>query len=308
VSGAPTAASPTGEQLEIVSGTQRAVVVEVGAGLRTYAVDGHDVIDGYDADEPCPAGKGQHLMPWPNRVEDGSYTFDGRQHRLPLTEPERRNAIHGLVRWSAWTVVERASDRAALEHVLRPQSGYPFSLALRVEYALSDEGLSVETTARNIGTERCPFGSGAHPYLTAGSRVVDESELQVPARTVLRTDERGLPVGASPVAGSDYDFRASRPLGPTRLDDCFTDLDRDEAGVARVELGDPAGATTVALWVDPSYPYLMLFTGDPLPEVARRSLAVEPMTCPPNAFRSGESLVVLDPGATWRGAWGISRR
>ena len=81
--------APSGEQLELSFGEQRAVVVEVGAGLRAYAVGGREVLDGYPADEMCASGRGQVLMPWPNRIEDGSYEFDGRRHQLPLTEVER---------------------------------------------------------------------------------------------------------------------------------------------------------------------------------------------------------------------------
>ena len=192
-----------------------------------------------------------------------------------------------------------------MEHLLRPQPGYPFSLAIRIEYRLSDEGLHVRTTATNVGADRCPFGAGAHPYLNAGTAPVDDAILRVPARTVLRTDERGIPTGAESAEATDYDFRRPRPIGPTRLDHCFTDLERDEDGLARVELRHPRDHTGITLWVDAGYPYLMLFTGDPLPDVDRRSLAVEPMTCPPNAFRSGEALISLEPGASWVGEWGI---
>ena len=132
---------PSGEQIEINAGEQRAVVVEVGAGLRSYTVGERDVLDDYEADEMASAGRGQVLMPWPNRIQDGTYEFAGRWYHLPLTEPEARNAIHGLVRWVAWTVGEREADRVVMEHTLHPQPGYPFSLALSVEYALSEDGL-----------------------------------------------------------------------------------------------------------------------------------------------------------------------
>jgi aldose 1-epimerase len=298
--------APSGAQLEITRGEQRAVVVEVGAGLREYTVGDRHLLDGYGEDELCPAGKGQLLLPWPNRIEGGSYELGGRAHQLPLDEPERRNAIHGLVRWAAWGVAEHERDRVTLEHVLHPSPGYPFRLALRIEYALAEEGLRVTTTATNAGDERSPFGAGAHPYLTAGTGLVDGALLRVPARTVLRSDERGIPAGADPVAGTEYDFREERPVGPIALDHCFTDLERDEDGIVRVELHDPESGNGVTLWADRAYAYVMVFTGDPLPDVARRSLAVEPMTCPPNAFRSGEALVVLEAGDSWSGRWGIA--
>jgi aldose 1-epimerase len=300
--------APSGAQYEITHREQRAVIVEVGGGLRGYSVEDRDLLDGYGVKEICPSGRGQVLIPWPNRLQDGRYTFAGRDHQLALTEPERRNAIHGLVRWAAWTAAELAPDRVVMEHLVRPQPGYPFSLAIRIEYRVSDEGLQVRTTATNVGAECCPFGSGAHPYLTAGTALVDETILRVPAHAVLRTDERGTPTGVESAEVTEYDFRRPRPIGPTRLDHCFTDLERDEDGLARVELRHPRDQTGVTLWVDAGYSYLMLFTGDPLPEVDRRSLAVEPMTCPPNAFRSGDALISLEPGASWVGEWGIDPR
>jgi len=298
--------APSGAQLELVHGDRRAVVVEVGAGLRTYDVGNAARLDGYADDELCPSGRGQVLMPWPNRIEDGSYEFDGRQHQLPLSEAGARNAIHGLVRWVAWTVTERGEGRVVLEHLLHPQPGYPFVLALRVEYALDDDGLTVRTTATNVGADPCPFGSGNHPYLTLGTDTVDALTLTVPAGVVLESGDRGLPGASRAVAGTELDFRTPRPIAGTRLDNAFTGLERGADGRVRVELRDDASGTGLVLWADESYTHLQLFTGDPLPDVARRSLAVEPMTCPPNAFRSGEGVIRLEPGASWSGAWGIS--
>jgi aldose 1-epimerase len=296
--------APSGEQIELAFGDQRAVVTEVGAGLRSYFADGRALVDGYEPDEFAPSGRGQLLIPWPNRIEDGSYELDGRRHQLPLDEPERQNAIHGLVRWSAWRIAERENDSAVLEHVLHPRPGYPFSLALRVEYSLSDDGLTVRTAAANVGAETAPYGMGAHPYLAVGGGRVDATELGVPAGTVLEANERGIPVGAAPVEGTELDFRIARAIGTTKLDHAFTDLERGSDGRATVELGTRDGET--ALWVDEAYPYLMVFTGDTLPDGGRRSVAVEPMTCAPNAFRSGDGLIRLEPEQTHTGTWGIS--
>jgi len=206
-------ARPADGEVEIVSGDQRAVVVTVGGGLRTYSIGERVLLDGFPAGEQSRSGRGQVLIPWPNRLEDGTYEFDGRRHRLPITEPEHRNAIHGLVRDVIWTVSDHDSDRVAVEHELRPQPGYPFALALRIEYELSTSGLRVCTTATNVGAEACPYGAGAHPYLTVGTATVDTTILRAPGRTVLRTDERGLPVSAISVEGTDYDFRRPRRIG-----------------------------------------------------------------------------------------------
>jgi len=300
--------APSGEQIAIELGDRRAVVVEVGGGLRVLSAGGLELLDGYGEDEPCTAARGQILVPWPNRLEDGSYEFDGRRHQLPIDEPSGHHAIHGLVRRESWTVAARAPDRVELEHVLRPRPGYPFSLALRVEYALAAEGLAVCMTATNVGDAACPYGAGAHPYLRLGTRVVDPLVLRIPAATRIVANARLLPVGSTPVAGTEYDFRDPRPIGATVFDTCYTELERGADGRARVELREPDGGAALTLWADESFSYLQVFTGDPIPDVRRRSLAVEPMTCPPNAFRSGEALVRLEPGESHTGAWGIEFR
>jgi aldose 1-epimerase len=297
--------NPTGEQHEIAHDDQRVVVVEVGGGLRSYAVGERQILDGYGAGEMATAGRGQVLAPWPNRLEDGSYEFEGRRHQLPLSEPEHANAIHGLVRWAAWEAREREPHRVVLGHVVHPRPGYPFTLELCVAYELSEGGLAVQTTATNVGTETCPYGSGAHPYLSVGTATVDDIVLRVPARTALRSDERGIPVDTLPGDGTELDFRAARPIGGAKLDHGYTDLERDDDGFARVELRARDGGRGVTLWVDEGHPYLMVFTGGH-PAVERRGLAVEPMTCAPNAFRSGDGLLRLEPGVSVTTSWGIS--
>ena len=202
--------APSGEQIEIVHGDQRAVVVEVGGGLREYTLDGRNVLDGYGADEMSSSGRGQVLIPWPNRIQDGRYSFDGQEHQLPLDDVAEQDAIHGLVRWGSWIAGDRAENRVVMEHALHPQPGYPFSLALSVEYLLSDEGLLVRTTATNRGPRPCPYGSGNHPYLTVSETSVDSLTLRVPAHTLLRSDERGIPVDSATGEGTEYDFRRPR--------------------------------------------------------------------------------------------------
>lgn len=294
----------SGAQTELVHGRQRAVVVEVGGGLRTYAVGYLAVLDGYGEGELRVSGRGQVMAPWPNRLEDGRYTWDGVDYQLPVDEVAAHNAIHGLAVWASWRVVEQEPHRAVLGHRLLPRDGYPFTVDLRVEYSLGDDGLTVRQTATNLGDAACPYGAGMHPYLRLGTDVVDPLELGLPADTVLRSDERGLPVGTEPV-GAEHDFRDARPIGSTELDHGFTGLLRDADGRARVTLRDPAGAA-LTVWVDEAYSWLMLYTGDPRPDVNRRSIAVEPMTCPPNAFRTGDSLVRLEPGASHAASWGIA--
>jgi aldose 1-epimerase len=298
-------APPSGEQIVIRAGAYTATVVEVGGGLRALEHDGAQLLDGYGEDEMCSGARGQPLLPWPNRIADGRYRFAERELQLPLTEPERGNAIHGLTRWANWQTLERTDSGVVMALRLHPQPGYPFALELGIEYELSEEGLAVLVIAANAGDEPAPFGAGAHPYLAApAGGAVDDEELAVPAAAVLEADERGIPTGREGVEGTPLDFRAPRGIGATVLDTCYTDLARGEDGLARVRLGGGPAAT---LWLDAAWPYVQVFTGDTLqPERRRRGLAVEPMTCPPNAFATREDLWVLEPGEAFTGEWGIS--
>jgi aldose 1-epimerase len=299
---------PSGRQFELSSGQQRAVVVEVGGGIREYSVAGRDVLEPYALDQMCDAAHGAPLIPWPNRLADGRYSFAGAEHQLALDEPEQGNAIHGLLRWRAWTALEHEPDRVRLGARLLAMPGYPFSLEVSIAYELGEEGLTVTTEARNIGPGECPFGAGQHPYLSAGGAPLDGCTLHLQAATRLLTDERQIPVGREPVAGGPYDYATPRPVGELRIDDAFTDLARDLDGLARARLECPDGAA-VELWADERYPFLEVFSGDPLPEPRRRrALAVEPMSCAPNAFRSGDGLVRLAPGEDIVLRWGAGLR
>ncbi len=300
-----TATAPSGRQIEIGSAGQRALIVEVGGGLRGYFARGRDWLDGYSVDEMCSSARGQCLVPWPNRIRDGRYEFAGLRQQLPLTEPERQNAIHGLARWATWAVAEQGGESVTMEYLLHPQPGYPHALQLAIAYRLDGHGLTVRTTATNVGSDTCPYGAGAHPYLTLGTNTIDSVVLKAPGRTRLLSDDRGIPTAAEPVDGTEYDFRTPRSIGKMRLDTAFADLERDDDGRARVQLASPSGETAAVFWLDEHYRYLMLFTGDPLPDVNRRSLGIEPMTCAPNAFQSGEGLVILEPGESFAATWGI---
>lgn len=295
---------PSGRQYEIRGGGLHAVAVEVGGGLRELSRDGWQVLDGYPPEAMATAGRGQILAPWPNRLLDGRYRWEGEDLQLPLSEAARGNSIHGLVRWSAWQAVEHDADRVALVHRLHPQPGYPFLLDLRVEYRLAPGGLEVTFEATNSGVRPLPLGVGAHPYVRLGEGPVDEDELTLPARTCLQTDERQIPCGSRPVAGTACDFRRPRMIGALRLDTAFTDLAREAGGRAGVEVR--RGGRRVRVWMDERFTHVMVFTGDTLAAAARRrSLAIEPMTCPPNALQTGEGLVRLEPGRKWSASWGI---
>jgi aldose 1-epimerase len=303
----PQQVSPSGEQWEITHGDQRLTIVEVGGGLRSYDAGGRPVLHGYPAEVRADAGRGQLLMPWPNRIADGRYTFDGEEKQLPLTEPARLNASHGLVRWEPWSLLEQADSTATVGFRLMPSPGWDGILDLRVRYALDDAGLTVTPSATNVGAARVPFGFGVHPYLTVGEESVDELTLSLPADRYLTVDERLLPTGTQPVDGTNFDFRQASSIGAGVLDTAYTGLAADADGRWRISLGRGDRHTT--LWADAAaYGYAQVFTGDSLPAGRARhtGVAVEPMTCPAGAFATGEALIVLEPGDTWSAAWGIS--
>ncbi len=298
----------TGQQYQIQAGGYRAAVTELGAGLRELLFRDRPVISGYDADELPPSGAGQLLVPWPNRVDGGRYAFGGAEFQLALTEPARGNAIHGLTRWTAWTLVRQEADAVLLRSAPHGAQGYPFCLEIDASYRLGDDGLQVTITARNRGSRAAPYGTGSHPYLTAGAPSVDGCQLSLPASRWLPMDERGIPSSApAPVEDSPYDFRQPRAIGDTRLDHALTGLDRGPDGRAWVHLAADGGSgTRVSLWAGEGYRWLQVFTGDPLgPDRRRKALAVEPMTCPPNAFVTGDDLLVLEPGQEVTHSWGI---
>jgi aldose 1-epimerase len=298
----------TGQQYEIGAGDYRATVTELGAGLRELTFRDQSVIAGYGADELPPAGSGELLAPWPNRIDGGRYTFGGAHLQLALTEPANGNAIHGLTRWMTWTLVRHDPDRVLLRNPPHGQQGYPFCLEIDAEFRLGYPGLHVAITARNRGSNAAPYGTGSHPYLTAGTPTVDDCELSVPAGFWLPTDDRGIPTGpAAAVDGTPYDFRKPRTIGATRLDHALTGLDRDDDGRAWAQLTASSGTgARVGLWAGEGYKWLQVFTGDTIPPDRRRkALAIEPMTCPPNAFVTLEDLLVLEPGESVTHTWGI---
>jgi aldose 1-epimerase len=305
-----TEVSPSGEQHDIGHGRQQAVITEIGATLRSYTIDGMPIIDGFGVTDMCNAGRGQVLAPWPNRLGEGHYSIDGRTGRAAWDEPQRRNAIHGLVRWLPWRLVSRAQNVVVLSCTLFAQPGFPWRLEFVLDYRLGREGLVVTTVVTNADEVPAPFGLGFHPYLTLGSPVIDAVRLTLPGQRCLVTDERGLPTGESIVAGSELDFTSGRRIGPTQLDTAFTGLARDSRGVARVDIDDTETGRGATLWMDERFGYVMAYTADTVEPAGRRrqSLALEPMTCPPDALRSGTDLVRLEPGASWRASWGIAPR
>lgn len=297
--------APSGEQYAIEAGGYRAVVTEAGATLRHLSYAGRDLVQGHAEDEMSSGGRGQLLVPWPNRIRDGAWSFAGHDLQLALSEPARHNASHGLVRWASWSEHDVSDPGVTLGYRLLAQSGYPWTLDLTVRYVVDEDGLVVTLTATNRSDSAAPFAYGAHPYLTTGSDRVDRDRLVVPGAVRLLTDDvRKLPTGREDVAGTPYDFRLERPIGDTAIDHAYTDLVRGDDGLARATLLSPTGSG-VELWADQHFGWMQAYTGDDQGDLARTAVAIEPTTAPPDAFNSGDDLLVLQPDGVFEATWGI---
>jgi len=296
-----------GKEYLLRGGDYSATVTEVGGGLRLLRHEFRDLIRGYAADEVRPRFRGALLAPWPNRVVDGRYSFDGRLYQLDITEPERHHALHGLVAWSRFELLDSDRSSLVLRHGIVPRPGYPFRILLIVRYRLHDGGLTCSVTATNTGVRRAPYGVGSHPYLLGGPGPVDDWTLELPAAEVQEvTPDRLVPTGVRPVAGTDLDFRTRRLIGGTEVDHAFTGLTPDSDGLVRARLRGADGAGVECEWDPRRLPWVQVHTAD-LPErsESRRSRALEPMSCPPAALNSGTDLVVLEPGAQHTAEWTI---
>jgi aldose 1-epimerase len=296
-----------GDRYPIGSDGYVAEVTEVGASLRLLRYDERDLVAPFPDDAMRPVYRGTVLAPWPNRVADGRYTFGGTTHQLPVNEVDRMNALHGLVAWSSWRLVEHTSEQVVLTHRIHPRAGYPFLLDLQVSYRLEAGGLTWQMRAVNCGHEPAPYGCAHHPYLVAGQGGVDDWSLHLPAEQYLEvTPDRLLPVGVGPVRGTELDFRTARRVGPTEVDHAFTGLVRDAEGSTQATLTDGSGSGVAMRW-GAELPWVQVHTADrPEPELHRSGLAVEPMTCPPDAFNSGQDLVRLAPGETHSASWTLA--
>lgn len=281
----------SGTELVLTSGDYEARVVTVGAGLASLRLDGHDVILPHGAAELPRAWQGKVLIPWPNRIAGGTYVFGGERFDVPVNETETGAALHGLMAWVDWRVVHADSDSVTLGAFVAPRYGYPWALESWVTYALhGDTGLSVTITSTNVGAVPAPYGVSQHPYLSLDRACVDACELSVPASRVLEVDERLSPVALRGVGDLGLDFRAARTLGDVSVDHAFTGLPAHEWAVT---LRDPASGARVDLVSDA--PWVQVYSGE---TVGRTGVAVEPMSCAPDAFNTGEGLVVLAPGAS----------
>lgn len=296
----------SGAEYPISAGEYDAVVVTTGAALRQLRHRGRDLVVSFDGGGPIPDYRGIIAAPWPNRIADGKYSFDGAEQQLPVNEPERNTALHGLVFDQEWQLLDHGPSSVRLACDVGPLTGYPFALQLEAEYRLDGDGLHTTVRATNAGESAAPYGVCPHPYLIAGTSPLDEWVLQFPAADYLEVSaDRLLPLQTVAVDGHAFDFRTPRPIGATEIDHAFTDFEWEPDGGASLVLRDPSGTGVGMSW-NKTCPWLQVHTADkPEPRANRRGLAVEPMTCPPDAFNSGTDLVRLEPSATHTATWSI---
>lgn len=295
-----------GDEYTLSHGDYTATFVARGAALRQLQHRGRDLVVPFAADAPIPDYRGIIAAPWPNRIADGRYAWDGATHQLPLNEPDRQTALHGLVFDRLWTSQKYDGASLTLRCVIEPQPGYPASLVLDATYWLEADGLHSTVTATNTGENAAPYGVCPHPYLVAGPAPLDQWTLSVPAEQFLEvTPERLLPMGLVAVDGHEFDFRAPRIIGSTFIDHAFTGFSAQTDGEFQLLATDPSGSFVGMGW-DEGCPWLQIHTADkPAGVPGRLGLAVEPMTCPPDAFNSGIDLISIAPGSSHSVGWRI---
>jgi aldose 1-epimerase len=293
------------ETVSLTLGDQQAVVHARGGRVETYRVGGAEVLAG--AENPgLFAFRGALLAPWPNRVAGARWRWQGRELELPVNDPGSGSALHGLVFDVEWSVEQIDATRVLLSYALAAQPGYPFPLHLTVSYALDRGGLRCALRAVNAGAAPAPVGLGVHPYL-AVQGLVDDVVLTLPATTLLETDSAWRETGRREAAGTDLDFSSGRRLGDAALDDAFTDVRADGDGCSRAGVELPDGRV-VTVWAGATCRWWQVYTADTLlPADRRRSVAVEPMTCPPDALNSGE-IDVIAPDEALQLDWGFQLR
>ncbi|MEB2440523.1 aldose-1-epimerase [Citrobacter braakii] len=264
-----------GKTIHLQAGHYEAKIVTVGAGLAELMHRGRHIVIPHKPEEMPQAHLGKVLVPWPNRVADGCYQHNGKTFQLAVNDPVSHTAIHGLLAWRDWQINQQSASEVSLMIFLPPSYGYPFALVSEVIYRLgADCGLHVFIRTQNVGDEIAPYGAGAHPYLTCNLHPIDGCELTLPA---------------SEETCGERDFTTPRLIAQTTIDHTFRTLPPDAEWEVRIT----SQSQNMSTFLRSHQPWLQIYTGEKL---ARRGLAVEPMTCPPDAFNSGISLIYLAPG------------
>lgn len=287
-------------------GDVSAAVSPRAAALRSLIVDGVDLVEPTMSFVDPPGMAGAILAPWPNRVEGARWWHRGEELRLGVTEPELGHANHGLLAGTDFDVIERHPEQMVLRARIVEPPGYPFRLDVAVRYRLRPDGVAVTIAVRNTGTTAAPFAVGAHPYLRYGS-AADALELALDADLAFELDRTHIPRSRFPVAGTPWDLRSGRPVHDVPAHATFERSTSPRALVHSLTAADGRG---VDLRADPDFRFTQLYVAPALAtdDGPRQAIALEPMTAPPNALRTGEGLRDLAPAATWSAGYDIRLR
>lgn len=296
---------PTGAQHVLENERVRAEIGSVAAVLRSLSVDGADVTERTHEHRMPAQGRGIVLAPWPNRVRGARWSWNEQEQLLDVTDPSYGAASHGLLRNTAYRLVERSAAAVELAAFIPPQHGWPFSLHTRVRYALAEDGITVTHSVDNLTEGPAVWAVGAHPYLRVGAGPIERLTLTVPAAVRLTLDDALTPVGTEEVPGTDADLSEGRTVDTLDLNHPYGTIDRGPSGELAWLDSDDGSRTT--LWGDEDFRWLQVYTprDHPREDGPGLAVAVEPMTAPPDALNSGVDLIHLPAGGSWTGSWGI---
>lgn len=297
----------TGQQYAISFGAYKAVITELGATLRKLTYQGENVTVPLGENDLVSCCHGRILIPFPNRIKDGEYTFEGATYMLPIDEHDRRTAIHGYGYRSFWKLVSLEESRVTLAWRAPNMNGYPFDIVVSATWEILADGLYLTVDATNHGDANAPWAMAIHPWLDNGfNGYGDEIDghnaqcrLTVPARTHVTVDERLLPTGTEPVEGTKFDLRSNPLLTEQPFDDAWTDLTHEADGSVSAVFTRPDGMR-ITVGGDETITSFQVCTGTGFPAYMHPAgVAVEPQTAYANAFNTGKDLVVIAPGGSY---------
>ena len=238
------------------------------------------------------------LYPWANRLGGWSYEPAGQTVELErgglVRADEHELPIHGVLpRGLHFDVThsDAAELRAELDWGADPElmAVFPFAHRLALDIALEPGGMHIVTTVRATGERPVPVAFGFHPYLAPPGAPREEWEVELPARTALALDERGLP------EGGERELAAERgALGARTFDDLFA------VAEGATTFAVSGGGRRMAVEYGPGFPYAQVFAPP-----GQSLICFEPMTAPTNALRTGEALRVVPPGEERSAAFAV---
>jgi aldose 1-epimerase len=280
------------------TGNGFSIVPALGATVLDLRFGGQSILDGYDSPEALVEGKwgkSSVLFPFPNRLKQGKYQWEGVQYQFPINNATTGNAIHGFVREEVFEVEycflanDGASLRCFYEYDGR-RAYYPFPFLLELEFTISNDGVfRVQAEVNNTGTRTLPMGFGWHPYFRM-AKTADAHRLQLPACERIEIDPQMIPTGQQ----SAYTvFEKKTPISNTNLDNCFSH--QKNTGSPKIKLTGQGRQIVVAAAAN-QFPYFQVFTPP-----HRESVALEPMSCNIDAFNNGDGLQALGAGKQWKG-------